>query len=83
RQDQSESDTHDCSHDADQSSPSGASSEAGESQPSEGLGPLAQMLLSQYRNAVAAAIASAAGTASLSDIRYSTQRGIFSSRILD
>ncbi|MGL1608672.1 hypothetical protein ACSTIN_23025, partial [Vibrio parahaemolyticus] len=33
RQDQSESDTHDCSHDADQSSPSGASSEAGESQP--------------------------------------------------
>ena len=47
------------------------------------LGPLAQMLLSQDRNAVAAAIASAAGAASLSDIRYSTQRGIFSQRILE
>jgi len=47
------------------------------------LGPLAQMLLSHDRNAVAAAIANAANAAALSDIRYFTQRGLFSSRILD
>jgi uncharacterized protein len=47
------------------------------------LGPLAQMLLSQDRNTMAAAIANAASAASLSDIRYFTQRGIFSGRILD
>jgi hypothetical protein len=41
------------------------------------------MLLSQDRNAMAAAIANAASAASLSDIRYFTQRGIFSGRILD
>ncbi|MCA1375342.1 MULTISPECIES: VWA domain-containing protein [unclassified Bradyrhizobium] len=67
----------------DQPPSAGSASEAGEGQPSQGLGPLAQMLLSQDRNAIAAAIASASGAASLSDIRYSTQRGIFSSRILD
>jgi hypothetical protein len=49
----------------------------------EGLGPLAQMLLAQDRNAIAAAMANAASAASLSDIRYFTQRGIFSGRILD
>ena len=69
--------------DSDQSPSSGSASEAGEGQPPEGLGPLAQMLMSQDRNAIQAAIASASGAASLSDIRYSTQRGIFSSRILD
>ncbi len=47
------------------------------------LGPLAQMLLSQDRNDIAAAIANASSAASLSDIRYFTQRGIFSSRILE
>jgi hypothetical protein len=52
-------------------------------QPAEGLGPLAQMLLSQDRNEVAAGLANAASAASLSDIRYFTQRGIFSGRILD
>ena len=50
---------------------------------SENLGPLAQMLLSQDRNAISAAIANASGAASLPDIRYFTQRGIFSGRILD
>ena len=50
---------------------------------SQNLGPLAQMLLSQDRNAVAAAIANASAAASLSDIRFFTQRGIFSSRILE
>jgi uncharacterized protein with von Willebrand factor type A (vWA) domain len=49
----------------------------------EGLGPLAQMLLAQDRNEIAAAMANAASAASLSDIRYFTQRGIFSGRILD
>jgi uncharacterized protein with von Willebrand factor type A (vWA) domain len=84
RQDQPEADSDDdASQNADQSPSSGSASEAGEGQPPEGLGQLAQMLLSQDRNALAAAIASASGAASLSDIRYSTQRGIFSSRILD
>ncbi|MCP3401562.1 VWA domain-containing protein [Bradyrhizobium sp. CCGB20] len=84
RQDQPEANSDDdASQDADQSPSSGSASEAGEGQPPEALGPLAQMLLSQDRNAIAAAIASASGAASLSDIRYSTQRGIFSSRILD
>jgi hypothetical protein len=49
---------------------------------SQSLGQLAQMLLSQDRNALAAAIANASAGASLSDIRFFTQRGIFSSRIL-
>src|SRR5207248_6774560 len=71
------------SNDASQSSSSGLASDAGGGSPPAELGPLAQMLLSQDRNSIAAAIASAAGAASLSDIRYSTQRGIFSSRILD
>lgn len=72
--------------DQDQSQPieSQASEPAeAEGQPAEGLGPLAQMLLSQDRNAIAAAMAGAASAASLSDIRYFTQRGIFSGRILD
>src|SRR5216683_1132531 len=47
------------------------------------LGPLAQMLLSQDRNEIAAAMADASSAALLSDIRYFTQRGIFSGRILD
>jgi uncharacterized protein len=47
------------------------------------MGALAQMLMSQDRNAVAAALANAANAASLSDIRYFTQRGIFSTRILN
>lgn len=87
RQDQPGSNSDDASQDADQqadqSPSSGSMSEPGEGQPPESLGPLAQMLLSQDRNAIQAAIASASGAASLSDIRYSTQRGIFSSRILD
>ena len=51
--------------------------------PDPGLGPLAQMLLSQDRAAIAAAIATASSAASLSDIRFFTQRGIFSARILE
>ena len=61
--------------------PAGGSPAAG--QPTEGLGPLAQMLLAQDRSEIAAALANAASAASLSDIRYFTQRGIFSGRILD
>jgi uncharacterized protein len=49
----------------------------------EGLGQLAQMLLAQDRNEISAAIANASNAASLSNIRYFTQRGIFSGRILD
>jgi hypothetical protein len=50
---------------------------------SQNLGPLAQMLLAQDPSAIAAAIANAASAASLSDIRYFTQRGIFQSRLLE
>jgi uncharacterized protein with von Willebrand factor type A (vWA) domain len=50
--------------------------------PSPDLGDLAQMLLSRDRNAIAAAMANAANAAALSDIRYFTQRGIFSTRML-
>ncbi|OPY97997.1 VWA containing CoxE family protein [Bradyrhizobium sacchari] len=82
RQEQPEGADQGSAQEADQASSSGAANDAGGS-PQQELGPLAQMLLSQDRNAIAAALASAAGAASLSDIRYSTQRGIFSSRILD
>jgi uncharacterized protein len=51
--------------------------------PSPELGELAQMLMSRDRNAIAAALANAANAAALSDIRYFTQRGIFSTRVLD
>ncbi len=66
-----------------------ADSSAGETPSGDGgaplpeLGELAQMLMSQDRNAIAAAMANAANAAALSDIRYFTQRGIFSTRILD
>ena len=70
------------SQDISQDSSADTTASAGGSLPAMGLGPLAQMLMSQDRNAVSAAMANAASAASLSDIRYSTQRGIFSSRIL-
>jgi len=83
-QDQTVSDDKEqASQDPDQSPSSHSENEASGGEPQEGLGPLAQMLLSQDRNAIQAAMANASGAASLSDIRYSTQRGIFSSRILD
>lgn len=56
---------------------------SGGDEQAEGLGQLAQMLLAQDRNEISAAIANAASAASLSDIRYFTQRGIFSGRILE
>src|SRR5882672_2485573 len=66
----------------------GAESDAGQPEPGDGapapeLGDLAQMLMARDRNAIAAAMANASSAASLSDIRYFTQRGIFSSRILE
>jgi len=59
-----------------------AQSASGGGQP-QNLGPLAQMLLAQDPSEIAAAIANAASAASLSDIRYFTQRGIFQSRLLE
>lgn len=47
------------------------------------LGPLAQMLLSQNRGEIAAALASASAAAGLSNIRVFTQRGLFASRVLE
>jgi hypothetical protein len=64
-------------------SPDLAPGEAAGGAPMPELGPLAQMLLSHDRSAVAAGIAAAANAVSLSDIRYFTQRGLFSSRMLD
>jgi uncharacterized protein with von Willebrand factor type A (vWA) domain len=57
--------------------------EAAAGQSADNLGPLAQMLLNPDPSEIAAAIATAASAASLSEIRYFTQRGLFSSRILD
>lgn len=61
----------------------GSETEPGDAAAPPQLGELAQMLMSRDRNAIAAAMANAASTASLSDIRYFTQRGIFSTRILE
>jgi len=61
----------------------GSPGEASGGEQAEGLSQLAQMLLAQDRNEISAAIANAASAASLSDIRYFTQRGIFSGRILE
>ena len=47
------------------------------------LGELAELLLSRDRASMAAAVAKATSAAQLSDIRYFTQRGIYSTRILD
>jgi uncharacterized protein len=66
---------------ANSAAPDATAGEAGA--PSPEMGALAQMLMSQDRNAIAAAMADAANAASLSDIRYFTQRGIFSTRILN
>jgi uncharacterized protein len=57
--------------------------QAAAGQSADNLGPLAQMLLNPDPSEIAAAIAGAASAASLSEIRYFTQRGLFSSRILD
>ncbi|MFH0298225.1 VWA domain-containing protein [Bradyrhizobium sp. 31Argb] len=82
-QDTAEENKADNSEQADSDAGSDSSSESGGGEQAENLGPLAQMLLSQDRNAISAAIANASGAASLSNIRYFTQRGIFSGRILD
>jgi uncharacterized protein with von Willebrand factor type A (vWA) domain len=52
-------------------------------QPSPELGPLAQMLLSQDRAAMAAALSQASHAAGLTDIRVFTQRGLYGSRVLE
>src|ERR1700736_667412 len=71
-------------NDADAGTPAPQSpSAAGGGAESQNIGPLAQSLLSQDRNALSAAIANASAAAVLSDIRFFTQRGIFSSRILE
>jgi uncharacterized protein len=49
----------------------------------EQFGELARMLMSGNRGAVQAAMTSAADAANLSQIRFFTQRGLFSSRILE
>lgn len=79
-----DSETEEQDTEASDPSAAGSPGEAGGSdEQAEGLGELAQMLLAQDRNEISAAIANAASAASLSDIRYFTQRGIFSGRILE
>lgn len=63
--------------------PNQSSSEKTSDDPAPPLGPLAQMLLAQDRAAMEAALSGASGAAELSEIRYFTQRGIYSSKILD
>src|SRR6478672_10781350 len=53
-----------------ESPPSQSEASAGGGAQTQGLGPLAQMLLSQNRNDIAAAIANASAAATLSDIRF-------------
>ena len=60
-----------------------APSEAAADAPPPDLGELAEMPLGHDRTQIASAVAGAAQAASLSDIRYFTQRGLFATRILD
>jgi uncharacterized protein with von Willebrand factor type A (vWA) domain len=73
----------DAAADKDTDQTQGENEQGGPGAPTPELGDLAQMLMSRDRNAIAAAMAAASNAASLSDIRYFTQRGIFSSRILE
>jgi len=74
---------NDASSANDAPSPPESSAEMAEAASANSLGPLAQMLLNPDPSAIAAAIATASSAAALSEIRYFTQRGLFSSRILD
>lgn len=80
---QDDDDRQDDGADSERSDAPGAMPSGGASgEPTESLGALAQMLLSQDQSAMQAALAQASDAAQLSDIRYFTQRGIFSNRIL-
>ncbi|NPU66716.1 VWA domain-containing protein [Bradyrhizobium sp. 83012] len=68
------------SNEAQAAPPSGQPSDA---DTSAELGPLAQMLLAQNTADVSAAIANASSAVGLSEIRYFTQRGLYSSRMLE
>jgi uncharacterized protein with von Willebrand factor type A (vWA) domain len=79
-----EAEPEDATKDAAPDSTAGETAPGGEAgAPTPQMGELAQLLMSRDRNAIAAAMANAVSAASLSDIRYFTQRGIFSTRILD
>lgn len=74
--------SEDATSEANEATPAQPAETAG-GQSTSAIGPLAKMLLSQDRSEMAATIANASNAAALSDIRYFTQRGIFSGRILD
>ncbi|GLH79118.1 hypothetical protein SSBR45G_40270 [Bradyrhizobium sp. SSBR45G] len=84
--DPTQSEAHDeAQQDAAQNATEGApqtAQNAGEQTNAE-LGPLAQMLLAQNTADISAAIANASSAVGLSEIRYFTQRGLFSSRMLE
>lgn len=71
-EDQSENDDND----------QGAGGDESETESGE-FGDLAQMLMAGDRSAVSAAMTAAADRVNLSDIRFFTQRGLYSSRILE
>lgn len=71
---------------SDDDSSEGGQPQAGEGEDAESgeqYGELARMLMSGDRGAVASAMQAAADQAKLSEIRFFTQRGLFSSRILE
>lgn len=71
---------------SDDDSSEGGEPEAGEgadAESGEQFGELAKLLMSGDRGAVASAMQAAADQAKLSEIRFFTQRGLFSSRILE
>jgi hypothetical protein len=69
---------------AETDAPASSQPQAGAGGQSTGnIGPLAQMLLAQNRNEIATAIANASEATGLTGIRYFTQRGLFSSRMLE
>jgi uncharacterized protein with von Willebrand factor type A (vWA) domain len=69
--------------DAENQAAAAPSAQAAGAQASGELGPLARMLLAQNAADISAAIANASSAVGLSDIRYFTQRGLFSSRMLE
>jgi len=78
-----ESDQSDFGEDGDGEPSEGGENGFSQNLPSNEVGTLANMLLSQDPAHIAAALAAAAEAANLTEIRFFTQRGLFSSRMLE
>lgn len=77
-----DSDEQNESQDGDGNTPA-QSMPGGQSGGAAGLGSLAQLLISQDRTELMTALSEAANAAGLTEIRYFTQRGIYSSKIMN